>query len=265
MIEVNIPAGVDKVTTEPLYQWDYGQVLQITGDIPSACQVHFCNRECEKTIVRVASLVDVGTIQVAIPDALLECKWPINAFIYICGEDSGYTIKHIHIPVRERKQPEDYIDPIPEDVQTELETMIANINDSLEKIETYYDTTITQSELVEMINNVATKTAEEVVSTSFNTLDGWRSGTTGTTVIEKDGYYMLRLIIPDHQFNTGIIKVSSGVNVISSAMFDLQDPTALYQMEITAAGLVKAYATTTGDYAVVTSFVTQFYYTKVGE
>ncbi len=173
MIIVNIPAGVTKVTTTPLYEWDYGQVLRITGDgLPSVCQVHFCDKTCDKTIVRIGSPVS-GGIEVPIPDKLLENEWSINAFIYICGDDCGQTIKHIQIPVVKRKQPEDFIDPIPPTAQTQLEEMIAAVNETLEDIEALYDSTITYAELQELIEEemeepIATVNAAAGIVQTYN-------------------------------------------------------------------------------------------------
>ena len=160
MVTAHIPKGINKVTTDkPLYQWDYGQVLRITGDdLPVVCQVHFCDRSCTETKVRIGSQVD-GGLEVVIPDILLENEWPINAFIYVVSENCGNTIKHIHIPVNKRKKPEDFVDPIPEDIQTELEKLIANINDvfvevkeSQAEIEELYSETITYEELNTIID-----------------------------------------------------------------------------------------------------------------
>ena len=85
MIQVNFPYGSKEATSSSLYQWDYGQKLQIYGtelnDI--TIQVHFCDKSCDRTIVRIASLLDAATSNVvSIPDSLLENDWDINAFIY---------------------------------------------------------------------------------------------------------------------------------------------------------------------------------------
>ena len=135
MIQINIPKETTKVTTQAAYQYDYGQVLRITGaNIPSSCQVHFVNKRREKAIVRPGNPVN-GGLEAVIPDALLESEYPINAFIYLLGEGTGQTIIHIEIPVIARPKPEDYIDPIPPSAQTQLEEMIAAVNASLERQE----------------------------------------------------------------------------------------------------------------------------------
>ena len=171
MITINIPRGVDKVSTSPVYQWDYGQVLRITGDdLPTISQVHFCNADCDKAIVRVASTVNAG-LEVTIPDKMFQSELAINAFIYLNEEKCGKTIKHIQIPVYARTQPEDYVDPLPEDVQTQLEEMIANVNTMVRQAEEFYSQGLTSEELVEIIKQesaVAQKIQRDIVQPPVN-------------------------------------------------------------------------------------------------
>ena len=128
---VDFSTGVNEKIAEPLWQWDYGQTLIIKGiENVQVVQVHFCDRSCTEAIVRIGTLVD-DEIEVAIPDSLLENEWDINAFVYICGEGCGQTIKHVQIPVLKRKKPGDY-EPIPPSVQTELDKMIATVNATTE-------------------------------------------------------------------------------------------------------------------------------------
>lgn len=165
MIEVYIPEGVTKVeSSKPLYQWDYGRKLVIKGDnLPNACQVHFCDRTCDKTKVRIASPIEDG-MEVSIPDDLLENEYPIEAFFYVTEEDKGYTIIQVHIPVIKRKQPEEYTEPIPPAVQTELEVLLANCNDAVTLVETKLDEykglldyNITYEELETLIEEIVKK------------------------------------------------------------------------------------------------------------
>lgn len=194
MIEVNFPTGVNEVTAAPgLYEWDYGQILKITGlGALQTVQIHFSDKSCQKAIVRLGNLVTDG-IEVAIPDLLLENAYSINAFIYVESykeapwvtatttgtyytlsgstytavtlpddyvagttyyQPSAQTIKRISIPVIPRKKPEDFIDPIPPSEQTQLDEMIAAVNGSLEAINDLYESTITTDDLNNMIEGV---------------------------------------------------------------------------------------------------------------
>lgn len=173
MIVVNFPEGINKVTAPPLYQWDYGQKLKITGSGVQVCQVHFCDRTCDETVVRVAGVTDDATgIEVAIPDRLLENEYDINAFVYECAENSGQTLKHIIIPVIKRKRPEDFIDPVPESVQTQMEEMIANANSAISVIQEYYGATLTFGELYTLIQELVN---EKIDGINEATEDYWNA------------------------------------------------------------------------------------------
>ncbi len=157
MIQINIPSGTTKVTTQAAYQYDYGQVLRITGaNVPSSCQVHFVNKTSGKAIVRLGDPVD-GGLETTIPDELLESEHTINAFIYVLGEGTGQTVIHIETPVIARAEPEGHIDPITPSAQTQLEQMIAAINGSLERNEELVETSTAQVKT--STEQVATATA----------------------------------------------------------------------------------------------------------
>ena len=114
MIEVIFPTGYDEVTIPALNQWDYGQVLNISGiDLsslsnPSTVQVHFSDKSCVDAKVRLGAISN-NKIAVQIPDILLANQYDVHAFIYLTNPNSGVTIKKIIIPVIPRKKPEDYV------------------------------------------------------------------------------------------------------------------------------------------------------------
>lgn len=110
--------GLREVATAPLWQWDYGQILRITGlDLPQAFEVHFSNsRKSGETITQIGT-----DSQVVIPDMYLTSGADIYCFIFLHdGLTDGETEYVIKIPVRERPEPSD-IEPTPEqqDVITE--------------------------------------------------------------------------------------------------------------------------------------------------
>ena len=116
--------GLREVTTAPLWQWDYGQILQITGlDLPQAFEVHFSNsRKSGETITQIGT-----DNQVTIPDMYLTSGADIYAFIFLHdGLTDGETEYVIKIPVRERPEPSD-IAPTPEQ-QDAITEAIAALN-----------------------------------------------------------------------------------------------------------------------------------------
>ena len=111
-----------------LWQYDYGQILLITGlDLPSTYQVHFCNDGDSTT---VQALGDGNGVE--IPDALLQTGRNVNAYIYLhTGDDDGETEYKINIVVRKRPQPTD-IEPTP--VQQDIiDRAIAVLNSAVEQ------------------------------------------------------------------------------------------------------------------------------------
>lgn len=100
-------SGSTVTKTAALYQWDYGQVLQITGlDLPDAFEAHFTNTlggGWAKTQIGTTS-EGVGTV--TIPDAYLESGQPVYCYIYLHnGETDGETEYMITIPVKARAVP----------------------------------------------------------------------------------------------------------------------------------------------------------------
>lgn len=97
--------GSRNVTAVPeLYQWDYGQILDLEGlELPDTFEVHFSNHEfCGGAKAQLGSEGSVG-----IPDEYLEPGEPVYAFIYLhTDEGDGETEYKIKIPVRKRPRPQ---------------------------------------------------------------------------------------------------------------------------------------------------------------
>ena len=97
-------------STLGVWQYDYGQVLRITGpELPPAVEVQFSlDEKLGETLSRVGTTVD-GVTEVKIPDELLThsatSNYRIYAYIYLTDETSGNTKYEITIPVRVRSKP----------------------------------------------------------------------------------------------------------------------------------------------------------------
>lgn len=119
----NINPAINRpVWTEPLYQWDHGITLEITGaEIPTDTPVAFSNQEDYGTALRMVSTTTGGVTSVKIPDTLLGeqimCMgdFRVHAWVTVTNSDSAETIYHIIIPVHARPKPADYTDPGTED------------------------------------------------------------------------------------------------------------------------------------------------------
>lgn len=138
-----IPVQLDYrfVTTRKIWQYDYGQILSITGqNLPTATEVHFSlDIRGGSTLSRVGTTMD-GVTTVKIPDELLKNNgksgdFSIYAFVYVADEASGNTEYRITIPVYSRPKPENpSIDPAPEpNIFHETVTAVNNAADRAEK------------------------------------------------------------------------------------------------------------------------------------
>lgn len=94
-----------------LWQYDYNQILQISGlSLPATVEIHFSlTGNTGETETRVATTKN-GITQVQIPNELLRNdgksgNYSIFAFIYVVDEDSGNTEYEIILHVKSRPAP----------------------------------------------------------------------------------------------------------------------------------------------------------------
>lgn len=126
-------------STLGVWQYDYGQVLRITGpELPPAVEVQFSlDEKSGETLSRVGTTVD-GVTDVKIPDELLAhsatSDYRIYAYIYLTDETSGNTKYEITIPVRVRSKPTSPTEDPETDPDLFRETVVA-VNASAERAE----------------------------------------------------------------------------------------------------------------------------------
>lgn len=126
-------------STLGVWQYDYGQVLRITGpELPLAVEVQFSlDEKLGETLSRVGTTVD-GVTEVKIPDELLThsatSNYRIYAYIYLTDETSGNTKYEITIPVRVRSKPTSPAEDPETDPDLFRETVVA-VNASAERAE----------------------------------------------------------------------------------------------------------------------------------
>lgn len=135
-LKATFTEGSNSTTVKGLYQWDYGQTLEIeSADIGSElAEVHFACPNMTEAIVHSCAFSD-GVGNINIPDECLEQSNPITAWIYrINDTQGGYTAKTITLPVTARTRPgkKRDITPSVSDKYTEL---IAEVNASIAALE----------------------------------------------------------------------------------------------------------------------------------
>lgn len=122
--------GSKRITTvDELTQYDYGQVLVITGiSLPSPFEAHFSNTQFDGYSKPWIGMDN----QVKIPDEYLESGEPIYVLIFLhYGENDGKTEYRITIPVT--KRPRKVMIPIAPVEQGIIETTIAAINTAAQR------------------------------------------------------------------------------------------------------------------------------------
>ncbi len=139
IIECKLESTYKEIFTG-LWQYDYGQILRITGgNLPKAVEIQFSlNEKSGSVITRIGTTTD-GVTEVKIPDELLKNEWhsqdySIYAYIYLTDETSGNTEYKIVLHVKSRTKPENPSEePLPEP-NIFHETVVA-VNASAERAE----------------------------------------------------------------------------------------------------------------------------------
>ena len=125
MIIVNFDSEKDTYkTVTGLWQWDYGQKLQLVGlSLPAAVEIHFSLQQCGGDAITRIGVTEDGVTEAGIPDELLEnegkaVNYYIYAFVYVVTEESGETEYRISMPVRSRPKPKPISEHTPVDQGT---------------------------------------------------------------------------------------------------------------------------------------------------
>lgn len=165
--------------TEPLYQWDYGQVLMF-GDLnlPETYQVDFVNS--------VTAYSSMGNAEgVAIPDDCLKVSGMIKAYVFLhTGEDDGETEYVAFINVIARPQaggspPSGGGNLVKLNLSLDMSTMEVSV------------TGITPTEIIDGIK----AGIMYYTTTVIDEPQGYYSANPIVAVIEDDGSYMMGVTV----------------------------------------------------------------------
>ena len=135
-IKVQFPAGESNVTVRGLYQWDYGQVLEIECEEfgSDMLEFHFACPNMSEAIVRTCTFsANIGTVP--IPDECLEQTSSVT--VWICRRDSTqrHTIKTIVLPLTGRTRPGNMLDDIPAVQKDAVGQLMEEINEAVNALE----------------------------------------------------------------------------------------------------------------------------------
>ena len=133
VIKARFTEGVTSVTTKSLYQWDYGQKLEIeSADLPAVFEVHFaCQGMKEAAVVPCSATNGVGVV--TIPNKCLEQSSTITAWVYEIYGETGSTTKVIAIPVVPRVRPSGNED-VPQHIEDKYTEVISLLNEAMNSL-----------------------------------------------------------------------------------------------------------------------------------
>lgn len=108
MVSAKFAPGQSAVIAYGLYQYDFGQKLQVHGLLlPEVVEVHFEKLSGYGGVAAVQiGEVDGMTLEVDIPDSLLMTGSALAAYIYYADKNTGETIRTVYLPVLPRDIPE---------------------------------------------------------------------------------------------------------------------------------------------------------------
>ncbi|MBR1483035.1 MAG: hypothetical protein IJ598_08740, partial [Ruminococcus sp.] len=242
-ITASFSNGATAVTTAPLFQWDIGQKLKITGvSVSGNVQVHFANGDMQQAIVKSAEAVS-GGYAVDIPNEFLQHggATPGRAWFYVKTSDTdGYTARTIYIPIIFRKRPNDYVSPedpdsrgivdqaieLLENYQSDLDRKLDS-SDGAVKTEHIADSAVTLQKLAAEVKNIINGKADSATAYTFD-------ATTAEASYRADNYKIIYL-------NATLINLNKKAIVITlkdanARQFGFCEDGSVYTRKLTSPG-----------------------------
>ena len=95
--------GASQIRIRGIWQHDYGAKLKVKGiDYSTLIRVDFAGANDPKAYPVVAVQETDGTFTAKIPKEVTDQAYDVNAYIYVSGNNAGYTVKQVVMPVQER-------------------------------------------------------------------------------------------------------------------------------------------------------------------
>lgn len=196
-IKVQFPTGASTITVSGLFQWDYGQTLEIEcAEIGSEIlEVHFACHNMTEAIVRTCTFSNgVGTV--TIPDECLEQTSAVTAWVYEVDSTQGHTIKTIVLPITARTRPSRNRD-VPTDYVDAYGQLIEEVNEAIDAIENG-SVTVAKAKAADTAGHATT--AGSATSASYATSAGSASTAGKASTLEHLYCHIITIDIP--RYNT---------------------------------------------------------------
>lgn len=140
MLQIAISGRIDENVTDPLYQYDVGQKLEITGtNLTIPPKIHFTNLKMSEALV-VSATMENDVITVDIPNTLLAEPHTIYAYVYLVEDATGQTVHLVKIPIIKRQKPTDY-EPLEDEALINYERLDARLTALIEEWTGAFDDT----------------------------------------------------------------------------------------------------------------------------
>lgn len=143
MIQADFDSNFNYCIAPGLWQWDYGQILQISGtNIKEDIEVHFSLFERGGESIVLIGVYDdnKNILSTHIPGHLLAHQvnkdYNIYAFIYFNSGSEGETVYKIVLPIKARPKPIDYDDKEDDAFNATLAEAVQQVNDAKESAQT---------------------------------------------------------------------------------------------------------------------------------
>ena len=121
----------NEVRNTELFQFDYGQILEISGvELPEKFEMHF---EYGDISLSVDGIYSDGKGTVKVPDTLLDgLRSKFSAWLYVENGKSGKTLKTVEFILGRRKKPSDY--PCNPSEIAEVKTLAEYVKENADKV-----------------------------------------------------------------------------------------------------------------------------------
>lgn len=187
-IKVLFSENQREIAVGGLYQWDFGQVLEIEcAELGSEImEVHFACNGMREAIVRVCQF-NSGIGTVTIPDQCLEQANTITAWIYSISDTQGHTVKTITLSITARTRPSASREVPAEYIDKYAEALTA-VNEAINNLE---NGTVTAAQATHAVSADSASTATNAASASYATsahqaTSATYANTSGRLSVSKD-------------------------------------------------------------------------------
>lgn len=157
--------GEEIELTDELWQYDFGQKIQVTGiELPDVCEVHFQYDNLTETKT-VTGYKQEDALIIDIPNEALTSRGIIKLYIYLVSSEEGRTVNVAIMHVNRRMKPEGF--EVPEDIDLFHHTLLA-ANEYMQQTKSAKKSAETAANQAEDAKNAAEEAADEAKTAKEN-------------------------------------------------------------------------------------------------